>query len=155
MPDTTPLRRRTAVAALALLAVACSSEDPGNAVRRQLAPTDTALRSLELVAGTARCLPGNGLESAPLCWTSTLGEPELAGKVAAALRAAGALDVEPVCALIGSSRQVRCEIAGAWKGNALDISVVHQGTLIQVVGYGSPAGVPHLVDGHSPVPVPS
>jgi hypothetical protein len=108
---------------------------------------------LQPVEGATRCAPGNGLESAPLCWTADLTEPVLAGRVASALTAAGATDVAPRCAAINA--QIRCEVAGSWKGNLLDISVVHQGKLIEVIGYGSVKGVPHLIDGHSPVPVPS
>lgn len=145
--------RFAVLAALSVLAAGCAAH-PGDAVHRRLAPTEAVLRGLAPVAGSARCAPGNGLESAPLCWSTALPEPVVAARTAAALRSAGATDVTVGCGVLGQRGQVRCEIGGSLEGNPLDVAVVQQAGRPVVVGYAAPTTPRRLLDRASPVPVP-
>lgn len=148
---------RTAALALVLvtgLPAGCSGGDPADAVHRRLAPTEAALHGLAPVTGSTRCAAGNGLESAPLCWSTTLPEPVAAARTAVALRSAGATGVTVRCGALGA-RLVRCEIGGSLAGNALDVAVVQQAGRPVVIGYAAPARPRGLLGRASPVPVPS
>ncbi|MGZ6827163.1 MAG: hypothetical protein ACXVGH_10255 [Mycobacteriales bacterium] len=147
------MTRLLALVLLPALGAGCAASD-GDAVRR-LAPTEAALRAVAPVAGTARCAPGNGLESAPLCWSTSLPEPVAAARTAAALRAAGATDVTARCGVLGAHGLLRCEVGGSLKGNPLDVAVVQQTGKPVVVGYPGPRTPRSLLGGATPVPVPS